>query len=116
MTKKEYTWFEVARKVEVSIQALYRQRRVKELRPDLYELLLKGKIPLTKAYQIATGRQLKIKKTACLNPEENEKLELLKEITELTYSEILINGLNMYFKHLFGASNEDKDENNYSEN
>lgn len=86
--------------VDSSIQYFYRYKKVKELRPDLAERLKRGeKLSLAKAYQEATGRVLKTKRTVCLDPIESQKLELAKKILDLNYSEMLKLGLKCLYKN-----------------
>lgn len=90
---------EVCKQLELGIQSFYRLRQIKKLRPDLYDKLRKDDaLSITQTYQEVTGRQLKIKKTVCLDPIESQKLELAKEILDLNYSEMLKLGLKCLYK------------------
>jgi len=90
---------ELSKKLDISIQSFYRIKKIKELRPDLYERLKKGeKMSITKTYQIATGRSLKNKKTICLDSIESQKLDIAKDVLELNYSEMLSLGLKCLYE------------------
>jgi len=91
---------QLCEQVDTSIQSFYRYKRVKEINPELAEKVKNATIPLYKAYQEATGKELKTKRTVCLDFMESLHLDIAKDRLEMSYSDTIKQGLELLYKML----------------